>query len=191
MNFRATALEIAAALAYLHGLDLLHGDLTGGNILLSSSHVNERGFCAKVADFGLSRTVGSEPIDVNTYGTVTHMPPELLTTGELTQLTCDVISCHDILQGQLWALVWQTVLVRYSPKMIPGNSFIESVPQPCKLICCNILLVHVLLKECLTPQAAHLRHQICTGCQAMQIVLEDTICQSSCSPSVSLQSSVA
>jgi len=89
VNFRATALEIAAALAYLHGLNLLHGDLTGGNILLSSSHVNERGFCAKVADFGLSRTVGSEPIDVNTYGTVTHMPPELLTTGELTHLTWD------------------------------------------------------------------------------------------------------
>ncbi|KAL0041901.1 hypothetical protein WJX79_008318 [Trebouxia sp. C0005] len=86
---RATALEIAAALAYLHGLDLLHGDLTGGNILLSSSHVNERGFCAKVADFGLSRTVGSEPIDVNTYGTVTHMPPELLTTGKLSK-TVDV-----------------------------------------------------------------------------------------------------
>ncbi|DBB02594.1 hypothetical protein WJX82_002554 [Trebouxia sp. C0006] len=82
---RATALEIAAALAYLHGLNLLHGDLTGGNILLSSSNVNERGFCAKVADFGLSRTVGSEPIDVNTYGTVTHMPPELLTTGKLSK----------------------------------------------------------------------------------------------------------
>ena len=70
----------------MHGLNLLHGDLTGGNILLSHSNVNERGFCAKVADFGLSRTVGNEPVDVNTYGTVTHMPPELLTTGELTEL---------------------------------------------------------------------------------------------------------
>ena len=60
---------------------MLHGDLTSGNILLSASSANERGFCAKVADFGLSRTLGSETVDVNTYGTVTHMPPELLTTG--------------------------------------------------------------------------------------------------------------
>lgn len=78
---RATAHEIAAALAYLHSQDLLHGDLTGGNILLASSDTDERGFSAKVADFGLSRTLGSEPVDTGTYGTVTHMPPELLTTG--------------------------------------------------------------------------------------------------------------
>jgi len=79
---RATAHEIASALAYLHGQNLLHGDLTGGNILLCNSDADERGFSAKVADFGLSRTLGAEPVDVNTYGTVTHMPPELLTTGE-------------------------------------------------------------------------------------------------------------
>lgn len=83
---RATAHEIAAALAYLHSQDLLHGDLTGGNILLASSgDADERGFCAKVADFGLSRTLGSEPVDTGTYGTVTHMPPELLTTGKLSK----------------------------------------------------------------------------------------------------------
>lgn len=83
-TYRATAHEIAAALAYLHSQDLLHGDLTGGNILLASSgDADERGFCAKVADFGLSRTLGSEPVDTGTYGTVTHMPPELLTTGEM------------------------------------------------------------------------------------------------------------
>lgn len=83
---RATAHEIAAALAYLHSQDLLHGDLTGGNILLASSDTDERGFCAKVADFGLSRTLGSEPVDTGTYGTVTHMPPELLTTGKAIML---------------------------------------------------------------------------------------------------------
>ena len=83
MQSRATAHEIAAALAYLHSQDLLHGDLTGGNILLASSDADERGFTAKVADFGLSRTLGSEPVDTGTYGTVTHMPPELLTTGML------------------------------------------------------------------------------------------------------------
>lgn len=49
---------------------------------MSNSDADERGFSAKVADFGLSRTLGSEPVDVGTYGTVTHMPPELLTSGE-------------------------------------------------------------------------------------------------------------
>ena len=54
--------------------------------------------------------------------------------------------------------------------------FAYSVPQPCKMVCCNILLVHVLVKDCLPPQAAQLRHQICTSCQTMQIVLEGTSC---------------
>ena len=30
----------------------------------------------------LSQTLGSETVDTSTYGTVTHMPPELLTTGK-------------------------------------------------------------------------------------------------------------
>ena len=92
--FRATAHEIAAALAYLHSQDLLHGDLTGGNILLASSDADERGFTAKVADFGLSRTLGSEPVDTGTYGTVTHMPPELLTTGVFStrKLSCPQVA---------------------------------------------------------------------------------------------------
>eukprot|EP00891_Asterochloris_glomerata_P001527 jgi/Astpho2/1527/Aster-05401 len=86
-----TAREIASALMYLHSRDVLHGDLTGGNILLISSDTDERGFTAKVADFGLSRMLGSEAVNTGTYGTVTHMPPELLTTGQLIK-ACDVYS---------------------------------------------------------------------------------------------------
>lgn len=43
-----TAQEIADALAYLHRLDVLHGDLTGNNILLASSHKDSRAFTVKV-----------------------------------------------------------------------------------------------------------------------------------------------
>lgn len=68
-------------MTYLHSLDILHGDLTGGNILLVSSNKDKRGFIAKVADFGLSRVLSAEAVSTGTYGTVTHMPPELLTTG--------------------------------------------------------------------------------------------------------------
>ena len=49
--------------------------------MLISSDGDDRGFSAKVADFGLSRVLGAEAVNTGTYGTVTHMPPELLTTG--------------------------------------------------------------------------------------------------------------
>jgi serine/threonine protein kinase len=45
---RAAALEIASALAYLHDLNILHGDLAGGNILLTSSNKDQRRFTCKV-----------------------------------------------------------------------------------------------------------------------------------------------
>ena len=47
----ATAYEIAAAMRYLHAHRILHGDLTAGNVLLSScaaSATDARGFTAKV-----------------------------------------------------------------------------------------------------------------------------------------------
>lgn len=46
-----TALELAKALAYLHRLDIMHGDLTGGNVMLTSAPVTQddpRGFTVKV-----------------------------------------------------------------------------------------------------------------------------------------------
>lgn len=43
-----TAWEIAGAMAYLHQQGILHGDLTGGNVLLSSNDKDSRGFVAKV-----------------------------------------------------------------------------------------------------------------------------------------------
>ena len=40
----------------------------------------------QVSDFGLSRVfTGSTGIATETYGTVTHMPPELLSEGRLTR----------------------------------------------------------------------------------------------------------
>ena len=41
--------------------------------------------CVQVADFGLSRQASSSTVDTDTYGTVTHMPPELLMEGKLTK----------------------------------------------------------------------------------------------------------
>ena len=47
-----TALELAKALAYLHGVDIMHGDLTGGNVMLHSTPVtadDPRGFSVKAS----------------------------------------------------------------------------------------------------------------------------------------------
>lgn len=69
-------------MAYLHGLDILHGDLSGNNILLACNSDDERGFTAKVADFGLARMVGEgEVVQTRAIGTITHMPPELMLEG--------------------------------------------------------------------------------------------------------------
>ena len=88
----ATAREVAAAMAYLHAIDILHGDLAGGNVLLCSrgadpAGARARGFCVKVADFGLARVLDADAVSTGTYGTVTHMPPELLTTGRLSKVS--------------------------------------------------------------------------------------------------------
>lgn len=77
----ATAKEVAAGMAYLHADHILHGDLTAGNILLTASVKDARQFVTKIADFGLSREVMDTSISTGTYGTVTHMPPELLSSG--------------------------------------------------------------------------------------------------------------
>jgi len=82
----ATAKEIAAAMCYLHARNIVHGDLTANNVLLTSAEGDARRFTAKVADFGLARVLeAGAGVTTKTYGTVTHMPPELLTDGLLSK----------------------------------------------------------------------------------------------------------
>ena len=80
-----TALEVAQAMAYLHSKDVIHADLTGNNVLLTKSAADKRGFMAMVGDFGLSRVASEGTMNTNTFGTVSHMPPELLADGTLTK----------------------------------------------------------------------------------------------------------
>eukprot|EP00210_Caulerpa_lentillifera_P007267 g6952.t1 len=80
-----TALDIANAMMYLHNIRIVHGDLKAENVLLKSDVVDPRGFVCKVSDFGLSRFLAEDThIETFTYGTITHMPPELLRGGILT-----------------------------------------------------------------------------------------------------------
>ncbi len=80
-----TAQEISAAMEYLHGHDVVHGDLTGGNVLLQSSDKDGRGFQAKVVDFGLSRVCAGGSLKTSKMGCAEYMPPELISRGLLTK----------------------------------------------------------------------------------------------------------
>ncbi|KAK9915620.1 hypothetical protein WJX75_001643 [Coccomyxa subellipsoidea] len=82
----AVALEIAQGMSFLHERNVVHGDLTGGNVLLTSSEEQPHGFTAKVADFGLARNLAIQSkVETRTYGTITHMPRELLCSGVLSK----------------------------------------------------------------------------------------------------------
>jgi len=80
-----TLQELAAAMAYLHSNNILHGDLTGGNVLLTASDKDARGFTSKVVDFGLSRVMQGEYMRTKTLGCAEYMPHELITQGILTK----------------------------------------------------------------------------------------------------------
>ena len=87
------ARDVAAGLSHLHSQNICHGDLKCENVLLRSDSSDPEGVSAKVADFGLSRAlaIGQSHLSTRRYGTVTHMPPELLSAGKLT-VAADVYS---------------------------------------------------------------------------------------------------
>ncbi|CAD7703198.1 unnamed protein product [Ostreobium quekettii] len=90
-----TCQDIARGMKYLHDNNIVHGDLKSSNVLLQSSVTDPRGYVAKVADFGLSQQMMSAKTHITasrtSFGTVTHMPPEVLQQGHLS-LAADIYS---------------------------------------------------------------------------------------------------
>lgn len=90
--------EIASAASYLHSRGIVHGDLSGNNVLLAVGHC-PKGFVAKVCDFGLARVLGdSDRLETSSMGTVSCMPPELFViTGAAITTKVDVYAFGIIL----------------------------------------------------------------------------------------------
>jgi serine/threonine protein kinase len=63
-------LDITSGLDYLHSIGIVHGDLKLSSMLLKGSARDVRGFCCKIADFGLSRVLDMDMthISTRTYG---------------------------------------------------------------------------------------------------------------------------
>ena len=61
--------------------------LRAGNVLLTSCDSVPHGFRAKISDFGLARNLSIQSkIETRTYGTITHMPLELLCDGIMSKV---------------------------------------------------------------------------------------------------------
>lgn len=75
------AVDVARALEYLHercNPPVIHRDLKSSNILLDSS------FNAKLSDFGLAVTAGTQNKNIKLSGTLGYVAPEYLLDGKLT-----------------------------------------------------------------------------------------------------------
>ncbi|CAL8462734.1 g2267 [Coccomyxa elongata] len=100
------ALDIAAGMAYLHSMGIIHADLKPANVLLMSAPVtahNPRGFTCKIADFGMSQVLTGESSRVpvaDTHGSLPYVAPEVLQNGEVAK-RADVYS-FAIMLLEMW-----------------------------------------------------------------------------------------
>ncbi|KAI8471183.1 MAG: kinase-like domain-containing protein, partial [Monoraphidium minutum] len=151
-----TGLEVAGAMAYLHARGVLHGDLCGGNIMMQAPPAPPSAPApfpaAKVGDFGLCRRLAGPGqrlrLSNDSYGTVTHVAPEVLLEGAATQAS-DVYSfgvmMHEMLTGsRAWAGLSHSAVVLQVSVLGRDLAIPEGLPPP----------LDALMRNCLSRDAA-------------------------------------
>mmetsp|Transcript_8894 Transcript_8894/g.26992 ORF Transcript_8894/g.26992 Transcript_8894/m.26992 type:complete len:491 (-) Transcript_8894:807-2279(-) len=86
-------MDIARGLQYIHEKNIIHGDLTPGNVLLKHDSSSPIGVVGKITDFGLCSTIDPTCTHISniTNGTPYYVAPEVVECGMLTK-TSDVYS---------------------------------------------------------------------------------------------------
>lgn len=68
--------DVASALAFLHGIGVVHGDLKPENLMLSTSSSSDA--AVKIVDFGSAQTLDSPPLSSDRGWTPAYCPPEMI-----------------------------------------------------------------------------------------------------------------
>src|SRR5580765_1344302 len=76
--------SIAYDLKNIHGNQLIHCDLHGGNIVLNNNKGDDR-ITSFICDLGLSKSVNSPSSDTNIHGVLAYIAPEVLQARKFTQ----------------------------------------------------------------------------------------------------------
>lgn len=106
--------QVALGLAYLHGQNQVHRDLSTNNILLHPAHCT-----AKITDFGVTRAIGSDREHQTgstvVPGTYAFMPPEVFDVPPMYNDRADVFSFGCVILSTL-SHVWPQPLAAKAKK---------------------------------------------------------------------------
>jgi serine/threonine protein kinase len=120
--------ELARAIAALHRVGILHGDLKPSNFLISEGSEQ-----VVLLDFGLARSVGDAPVELS-GGTPLYMSPEQLAGSELTEAS----------DWYSFGVVLFEALTGNLPKRETLHHELVGAPEPLSSLCAELLRVELL-----------------------------------------------